>query len=358
MESVNPANPTSGALEFFTPLRQPKSRAGILGIPFNVLRVALAGLFSKAPPPPVNGQVEKLHGVAMTHRFVKAPGDGDLITWHYVEAGAPKSDRPTLVFLHGVPESWYMWHHQIAALAPDWHCIAPDLKGYGLSEKGPGDYRQEGVADQLHAMLRQIGVERAVFITHDRGTVISDYLIANHPAMAAAYVRGEQHLVNFHSSFAPQEQIFLDPKRSHVMSKAWLIVPMAYAHLSQRWVSSKELLRTKREFSYPGIGPAVLRYFNSSSFIKEWRDRRTRLIQNWRCPILILQGKHDELQNPGNYKGIEHHFHDAEVKFVDAGHFYVLESPGETTAIIRDFLARKVLNAKAQPPLATSAQSA
>lgn len=358
MERVNSAAAPAGKLEFFTPLRAPKSRAGLFGIPLNVMRVALAGLFTKAPAAPVDGQVETLDGVAMTHRFVRSPGDGDLITWHYVEAGAPKADRPTLVFLHGVPESWYMWHHQIAAFAPDWHCIAPDLKGYGLSEKGPGDYRQEGVGDQLHAMLRQIGVERAVFITHDRGTVISDYLIANHPEMAVAYVRGEQHLVNFHPSFAPQEQIFLDPKRSHVMSKAWLIVPMAYAHLARRGVPTKELLRTKWEFSYPGIGPAVLRYFNSSSFIKEWRDRRTRLIQQWRCPVLVLQGQYDELQNPANYKGIEPHFHDVEVKFVDAGHFYVLENPSETTEMIRDFLKRRVLNAQPHLHAVTAGQGA
>ena len=79
------------------------------------------------------------------HHFVEAPADYTLITWHYVEAGHGEP----IVFLHGIPDSWYQWHHQMAALAKTHRCIAVDLKGYGQSDKSPGDYRHEGVAEQM-----------------------------------------------------------------------------------------------------------------------------------------------------------------------------------------------------------------
>ncbi len=59
------------------------------------------------------GDTEVIDGVTFTHHFVTAPGDFKYLTWHYVEAG---SGEP-IVFLHGIPDSWYQWHPQMAALA-------------------------------------------------------------------------------------------------------------------------------------------------------------------------------------------------------------------------------------------------
>ena len=52
-----------------------------------------------------------------------------------------------IVFLHGIPNALFQWHMQIARRAKTCRYIAPDLKGYGQSEKGPGDYRHEGAAE-------------------------------------------------------------------------------------------------------------------------------------------------------------------------------------------------------------------
>jgi hypothetical protein len=145
------------------------------------------------------GDTEVIDGVTFTHHFVTAPGDAEYLTWHYVEAG---SGEP-IVFLHGIPDSWYQWHPQMAALASTHRCIAVDLKGYGQSDKRPGDYRHEGVSEQLFAMLRKIGLTRFNVVTHDRGTVQADFIAANHPDSILRYGRGEQHLYNFHPDLAP-----------------------------------------------------------------------------------------------------------------------------------------------------------
>ncbi len=335
--------PPLESLDFRQPPSNPEPPINPFKLIGEVAKVNVASWFAKDRSTNQDGEKETIHGVTFTHRFVEAPADGATITWHYVEVGIARKDRPTLVFLHGMPESWYMWNHQMAAFSKDWHCIAPDLRGYGQSDKRSGDYRQEGVADQLRDLLKEIGIERAVFITHDRGTVIADYLIANHPDVAAGYIRGEQHLVHFHPSLAPQEQMFLDPKASRKLGWTWLAIPMTYVMLTKKNISLEDKVRALQEWKNPEIASTVLRYFYSSSFVKEWRDRRTRLISNWRCPVLILQGEQDDRQPKENYLGIEGYFHDAEVRFVDAGHFYVTENPNGTTEAMRDFLARKIL---------------
>ena len=82
----------------------------------------------------------------------------------------------------------------------------------------------------------------------------------------------------------------------------------------------------------------MARYFNSSSFRKEWIDRRTRLMAAWDFPVLLLQGRDDPRQPREFYEGIEQHMPDARVEFIDASHFYVFENPDQTTDAIVRFL--------------------
>ena len=108
----------------------------------------------KPREPDKDGDTEALDGVTFTHHFVEAPGDYEKIRWHYVEAGKPGSE--IILFLHGIPDSWFQWHHQMSALSSTHHCVAVDLKGYGQSEKGPGDYRHDGTPAERER-LRSVG---------------------------------------------------------------------------------------------------------------------------------------------------------------------------------------------------------
>jgi hypothetical protein len=96
------------------------------------------------------GATEVIDGVAFTHHFVTAPGDAEYLTWHYVEAG---SGEP-IVFLHGIPDSWYQWHPQMPALASTHRCIVI-LKRYvpqfGLAAPcGLGRHKPEEIPHLLH----------------------------------------------------------------------------------------------------------------------------------------------------------------------------------------------------------------
>lgn len=165
-----------------------------------------------------NGELERLGDTVVTHRFVDAPGDSETVRWHLVEAGDPSS--PTVVFLHGVPDSWWQWHYAIEALASEYHCVAIDLKGYGQSDKRTGDYRQAGVASQLLSLLDTIGVDEFFLVTHDRGTPPGDHLVSTAGERVLGYARGQQHLWHLHPSLHPQEQLFTSPDVAGVLADA------------------------------------------------------------------------------------------------------------------------------------------
>ena len=120
-------------------------------------------------PDDTNGATEAINGVKFTHHFVSTPGDYESVCWHYVTAG--ECARTPIIFLHGIPDSWYQWHHQMSHLSPEYFCVAVDLKGYGQSSKQPGNYTHEGASEQLYTMLQHEGFQTFYLVTHDRGTV-------------------------------------------------------------------------------------------------------------------------------------------------------------------------------------------
>lgn len=285
------------------------------------------------------GDTEIIDGVTFTHHFVDAPGDYETVRWHYVECG--NKDAEKIVFLHGIPDSWYEWCHQMAAFAREYHCIGVDLKGYGQSDKKGGNYQHEAVSEQLWAMLQQIGVKQFNVITHDRGTVQADFIAANHPESVLRYGRGEQHLYNFHPALAPQGDLFMDAPYNGMLDDPKYTVLWGYTWLTLRPIPDAEMERVIQEFSYEGIRKAVPRYFSSSTFRQEWLARRNRLLGAWKCPVMILQGYDSKTQPREFYEGVEQHIPNArsvEVRYIPGGHFWTKESPKESIEAIRELL--------------------
>src|SRR4051812_16674282 len=92
---------------------------------------------------------------------------------HIVEAGA--DDAPLLILLHGFPEFWWAWRHQITPLAAaGFHVVVPDMRGYN-SSSAPQElaaYRLDTLADDVIAIADAFGAERFHLVGHDWGAVI------------------------------------------------------------------------------------------------------------------------------------------------------------------------------------------
>lgn len=100
----------------------------------------------------------------ITHRTIKTNG----INLHIAEAGS----GPLVLMLHGFPESWYSWRHQIPALADaGYHAVAPDVRGYGGSDK-PHEieaYAMNELVADFVGLLDALGEKTAVVAGHDWG---------------------------------------------------------------------------------------------------------------------------------------------------------------------------------------------
>lgn len=83
---------------------------------------------------------------------------------HYVIGG----HGPTVVLLHGFPETWWTWRQVMPLLAAEHTVIAPDLRGVGDSSTGPA-YDADSLADDIHALMQELGIPRAVMVGHDTG---------------------------------------------------------------------------------------------------------------------------------------------------------------------------------------------
>ena len=101
---------------------------------------------------------------------------------HWVEAG----EGPLVLLLHGFPEHWLAWRHQIPALASaGFRVVAPDLRGYNLSEKpkGVSSYRMELLAGDVANLVRHLGYQRTFLVGHDWGGAIAWCVPALHPGL-------------------------------------------------------------------------------------------------------------------------------------------------------------------------------
>jgi pimeloyl-ACP methyl ester carboxylesterase len=115
---------------------------------------------------------------ALEHRTLTVNG----IELHTVLAGP--ADGPPVVLLHGFPEFWYGWRHQIGPLAAAGHrVIAPDLRGYNLSGKPARrrSYRPWVLQGDVLGLLKALEIERADLVGHDWGGLLAWWLALEHP---------------------------------------------------------------------------------------------------------------------------------------------------------------------------------
>jgi pimeloyl-ACP methyl ester carboxylesterase len=116
--------------------------------------------------------------MSTTHRWVETNG----IRMRIAEEGT----GPLVVLLHGFPESWYSWRHQLPALADaGYRAVAPDQRGFGGTERPPsvGSYTVMHTVGDLIGLLDALGEELAVVVGHDFGC---------RPAWGAALMRPDR----------------------------------------------------------------------------------------------------------------------------------------------------------------------
>lgn len=299
----------------------------------SLVLLALTWLVSSSctQPASVTSPEQLPEGLKIEHKFVEAGG----VKWHYVEAGKGEP----VVFLHGLPESWFSWHYQIEEVSKKYRVIAVDLKGYGQSDKSDGDYTAQGVANELIALFDAIGLDKFSLVTHDWGTLIGDRIASTIPDRIVKYVRMEAPVLKVDPANHPQFELFKNQALARgMMSLARTFITKVYESRTVQKISDEDMEGIIFEFSRPGVAEAVPRYFRD--FAMESEDVALARFKKMTFPVLVLQGENDPAQPLWYFEGIETVFPNAKLQIVkDAGHFTELEKPEEVSKAILDFLS-------------------
>ena len=107
--------------------------------------------------------------------------DSNGVKIHYASIG----EGPLIIFIHGFPDYWYSWRHQMEELSSDYRCVAIDQRGYNLSDKPKGveNYDIKFLVDDVKAVVEHLGEEKAIIVGHDWGGFVAWYVAMTYPEM-------------------------------------------------------------------------------------------------------------------------------------------------------------------------------
>jgi pimeloyl-ACP methyl ester carboxylesterase len=267
------------------------------------------------------------------------------IRLHYVEAGA----GPLVVLLHGFPEFWYSWRHQIPALvAAGFRVNAVDLPGYNDSDK-PEDveaYAIPEIVRDLAGFLTQTNETPVAVVAHDWGGVAAWFLAMNHPELVSRLV-----VMN-----APHPKPFFRELRRSFTQKLrmsyqlffrlpWLpefvMSRFRYAFLRRMLkrmgrFRDEELQRYVEAWSKPGALTGMANYYR----VVGRRKKGPRpAIKPLPMPVMLIWGERDPVFQRGVTEDFDDVVPDLRVeRIARAGHFVQTDAPEKVSELLVDFL--------------------
>ncbi|OWY19563.1 alpha/beta hydrolase [Sphingobacteriales bacterium UPWRP_1] len=226
------------------------------------------------------------------------------ITLHCMVAG--RGDL--VVLLHGFPEFWYSWRKQIPALAEYYTVVAPDMRGYNLSDKPNGiyAYRPEALVNDVRDLILALGFEKAIVIGHDWGGAVAWWFAGLYPHMTERLI-----VLNMPHPAELQRQLWRNWAQ---LKKSWYIFFFQLPRLPERYLSKnipkffKQALRgwshNKQAFSNEDIEEYVKVYSLPGAFTPPinyyraaWRYPKragNRRIGKISSPTLLIFGENDK----------------------------------------------------------------
>ena len=185
------------------------------------------------------------------HRDVSANG----VRLHVAEIGT----GPLVVLLHGFPEFWWSWRHQMLGLAvAGFRAVAPDLRGYGASDKPPRGYDALTLAADIAGLVRALGERDAVIVGHDWGAHIGWTMAAVHPGVVRRLVAA--------SVPHPLRWLEVVPRDRRQRSASSYIARFQLPWHPERWIVADDAANVS----------ALLHSWGGPGFPDEETDRRCR----------------------------------------------------------------------------------
>ncbi len=273
------------------------------------------------------------------------------IRLHYVRQGS----GPLALLLHGFPECWYSWRHQLPFLAEKFTTVAPDLRGYNLSDKPPGvsSYFMEKLLGDIQGLIEFFGEKKATIIAHDWGGVIAWDLAAFHPEVVDRLV-----ILNAPHPLAYLRELKRNPRQK---KSSWYIFMFQLPFLPEwymrrggfqmlervysGWVlrkdtfSEEDIRLFKEAMGQPGCLKAAINYYRGL-FRNPGRFRRLREYPRIQVPTQIIWAENDRALTNELTRELDPYFTvPPEIRYVPrCSHWVQQEQPDRVNQYLEEFL--------------------
>jgi pimeloyl-ACP methyl ester carboxylesterase len=266
----------------------------------------------------------------------------------YREAGP--TDAPAILLLHGYPTSSHMYRNLIPMLEDRFRLIAPDLPGFGQTKappKGEFDYTFDNLAKVMDGFVQAIGLERYAVYIFDYGAPTGLRLAYNHPERVTALIsqNGNAYEEGLGPMWALFQRYWSDPTAENRAACAKTLTPEV---TKSQYTTGADLEKLgpdgyELDIAYlarPGQDEIQL------DFIYDYRTNVAAYpawqayFRERRPPMLVVWGKNDPFFLPPGAEAFKRDQPDAEVSFVDAGHFALETHAAEIAGTVADFMVR------------------
>src|SRR6195256_2870969 len=322
------------------PIEPPSSQAAALaaaepGTRFAAPPSPLERTATPTVSPPMTTELIGMAPLARSKRKIRTFA-GDIA---YLRTG----QGPPLVLLHGIPSSSYLWRDVIDPLSATFEVLAPDLLGYGDSDKRMDvDLSIAAQARYVVAFMETIGVHQAAVAGHDIGGGVAQLMAVDEPQRVARLILIDSIVDNNWpiADIARLKEPAWDQVMVNIDLRSGLRKGLEAGMATAGRVTDELVDEGTRPFQDLGGRRAYLRAARALNN----RDltSRSKHIDEVETPTLILWGANDKFLEPRWAETLKHKLRDSSVEIIDpGGHFLPLDRPDAVVEAIRRFLTTR-----------------
>lgn len=277
------------------------------------------------------------------HKFIAANG----LQLHCVMQG----EGPLMLMLHGFPEFWYSWRHQIPEFAKDYKVVALDLRGYNESDKPKGvkAYRMEELLGDIEGVIEALAYERCVLVGHDWGGGIAWFFADRAPHLLnKLIVLNLPHPAKFAEALRTNLRQLLRSWYIFFFQLPWLpefllaqnnckAIATAFSQMAidKNAFTSSDLQAFQDAAAKPGALTAMLNYYRNV-FPAFARSRPWKVLE---VPTLLIWGEEDTALGKELTLGTEALVRDFQIRYIPhCSHWVQQEKPELVNQYMREFL--------------------
>jgi len=279
----------------------------------------------------------------MQHGYLETNG----IRLHYVTEG----EGPLILFLHGFPECWYSWRHQLSEFGKNYKAVAIDLRGYNESDKPKEQsaYALSELVKDVAGVIRALGYEKCVLVGHDWGGAIAWSFAYAYPEMLERLiVLNLPHPAKFAQGLRTPQQLL----------KSWYIALFQLPALPELLIKSNNYAVIRSIFrdqavnpnafteedldvlvaaaAKPGAVTAMLNYYRNIFQSEGFLDKQWDVLK---VPTLMIWGEDDKALGKELTYGTNEYVETFKIRYIpDCSHWVQQEQPGQVNQYMRAFL--------------------